>query len=91
LCCEDLKADKLRKGWGCCVSTWNDDSLTGRAGELIEAVTDTEVDVAYIQETQWRGIGCRFFGTKGKRYKLFWMGGNERSDNLRIFVAEKWL
>jgi len=47
--------------------------------------------VACIQETRWKGIGCKFCGTKGKRYNLFWMGGEERSDGVGIFVAEKWL
>jgi len=27
--------------------------------------------------------------SKGKRYKLFWMGGEERSDSVGIVVAEK--
>jgi len=31
---DDLRADKLWKGWGFRVGTWNVDSLTGRAGEL---------------------------------------------------------
>jgi len=74
-------ADKLWKGWGFWVSTWNVDSVRGRAGELIEALVDREVDVACIQDTQWRGTGCRFFGAKCKRYKLFWM----RSDGVGIF------
>jgi len=30
-----------------------------------------------------------FFGAKGNRYKLFWIGGKERSDGVGIFVAEK--
>jgi len=64
---------KLRKGWGFRVGTWNVDSLTGRAGELVEALANREVDVGCLQETRWRGSGCRFFGTQGKRYKLFWM------------------
>ena len=34
---------------------------------------------------------CRFFGGKGKRYQLFWMGGKESSDSVMIFVAEKWV
>jgi len=88
---DDLRADKLQRGWGFQVGTWNIDSLTGRAGELIETLVDREVDVACIQETRWRGSGCRFFGAKDKRYKLFWMGGKERSDVVGIFVAEKWL
>jgi len=45
--------------------------------------------VTCIQETQWRGSDCRFFGAKGKRYKLFWMQGKGRSDGVWIFVAEK--
>ena len=40
-----------------------------------------------LQETRWRGGDCRFFGAKGKRYKLFWMGSKERSDG----VTEKWV
>jgi len=41
--------DKMQKGWRFWVSTWNVDSLTGRAGELIDAV-DKEVDVECSQE-----------------------------------------
>ena len=44
-----------------------------------------------IQETQWKGSGCKFYGAKGKRYNLFWMGGEERSDGVEIFVEEKWV
>ena len=86
---DDLRADKLQKGWGFRVGTWNVDSLTGRAGEL--ALADREVDMGCIQETRWRGSGCRFFGAQGKRYKLFWMGGEDRSDGVGMFAAEKWV
>jgi len=47
--------------------------------------------MACIQETQWKGSGCKFYGAKGKRYNLFWMGGEERSDGVEIFVEEKWV
>jgi len=87
---DDLRADKLWKVWGFRVSTWNIDSLTGRAGEL-EALANREVDVGCVQERRWRGSGCRFFGAQGKRYKLFWMGGKDRSDGVGMFVAEKWV
>ena len=79
----------LLSGWGFRVGTWNVDSLTGRAGELVEALTDREVDVGCIQETRWRGSGCKFFGAQGKVYKLFRMGGEDRSDGVGMFVAEK--
>jgi len=45
---DDLKE---RKGWGFWIGAWNVDSLTERAGELVEALADKEVDVAHIQET----------------------------------------
>ena len=81
------RADKLRKGWSFRVGTWNIDSLTGRSGELVEALAERRMDVACVQETQWRGSGCRFFGAIGKRYKLFWMGSKAKTDG----VAEKWV
>ena len=49
------------------------------------------MDEACIQETRWKGSGCRLCGTRGKRYKLFWMGGKEKADGGGIFVAEKWV
>ena len=35
-----LRADKLWKGWRYQVGTWNVDSLTGRAGELVETLAE---------------------------------------------------
>ena len=46
------RADKLRKGWPFRVGTWNVDSLTGRSGELVEALAERRMDVACVQETQ---------------------------------------
>ena len=92
-CCvyDDRKTDKLWKGWGCRVSTWNIDSLTGRAGKLVEALADRKMDVACVQQIRWRGSGCRLFGAIGKRYKLFWMGSKVRTDGVGISVAKKWV
>jgi len=55
------------------------------------ALSDRKVDLACIQETRSKGSSCKFYGAKGQRYKLFWMGGGERLDGIRIFVAEKWV
>ena len=71
------------------VDTWNVDSLTRSACEVVEAFLDRKVDVECIQETRWKGSGCKFYGAKGKRHKLFWMVSEERSDGVRIFIAEK--
>ena len=65
------------------------DSLTGRLGELVEAMAERQMDVLCVQETRWRS-DCRLFGAIGKRYKLFLMGNEAKTDGEGIFVAEKW-
>jgi len=88
---DDLpRANKLRNGWAFRVGTWNIDSLTGTAGELVEVLAERRMDVVCVQETR-RGSGCRFFGAIGRRYKLFWMGSKAKSDGVGTFVAEKWV
>ena len=44
-----------------------------------------------VQEIRWRGSSCRYFGATGKRYKLFWMGSEAKTEGGGIFVAEKWV
>jgi len=61
---DDLRADGLWKGWGFRVGTWYVDSLTGRSGEVVEALSDRTVDVASIQERRWKGSCCKFYGAK---------------------------
>ena len=85
------RADKLWKGCSFRVGTWNIDSLTGRSGELVEALVERWRDVACVQEIRWRGSGCRFFGAIGKRKKLFWIGSKAKTDGVGIFVEEKWI
>ena len=36
-------------------------------------------------------LECRLFGAIGKRYKLFLMGNEAKTDGVGIFVAEKWV
>ena len=42
-----------------------------------EALWQRKTGVACLQETRWRGSGCRLFGAIGKRYKLFWMASED--------------
>jgi len=57
----------------------------------VEALAEKRMDVICVQETRWRGSGCRFFGAIGKRCKLLWMGSKAKTDGEGIFVAEKWV
>ena len=38
------KTDKLWKGWGFRVGTWNIDSLTSRAGAFVKALAERKID-----------------------------------------------
>ena len=67
------------------------ESLTGRSGELVEALGERRIDIACVQEIRWRGSSCRYFGATGKGYKLFWMGSEAKTEGVGIFVAEKWV
>ena len=67
----------------------NDDLRVDKLWKGWRFRVDREVDLACIQETRWRGTGYRFYGEKGKRYELFWVGGRDRSDGVGIIVAEK--
>ena len=87
--CKILTVCPSRDGWAFRVGSWNVDSLTGRLGELVEALAERRMDVLCVQETRWRS-DCRLFGAIGKKYKLFLMGNEAKTDGVGIFVAEKW-
>jgi len=67
---DDLRADGLQKGWGFRVGTWNVDSLTGSAGEVVEALQiekltwhafkkhDGKVAIASSMELKAKDISC---------------------------------
>ena len=44
----------------------------------MEALGERQIDIACVQKTRWRGSSCRYFGTTGKSYKLFWMGSEAK-------------
>jgi len=72
-----LHYNKLFTYWAFRVGTWNVDLLTGRLGELVEALAERRMDGLCVQETRWRS-DCRLFGAIGKRYKLFWWEMRQR-------------
>jgi len=44
------KTDKLWKGWGFRVDTWHVDSLTGRSGELVEALAERRMWMWHVSK-----------------------------------------
>ena len=78
------KPDILQQGWAFRVDTWNKDSLSGRAGEVVKLLDDRKVDVACVQ-MRLMGSGCRLFWCCGQKV---WQ---EKTEGGGIFVAEKWV
>ena len=72
--------------------TWNVGSLTGRSGEIAEALERRKVKVCCVQETRWKGEGSRMLRTKmGGKYKLFWKGCTEGVSGVGVIVSEEFI
>ena len=55
--------------------------MTGRSGEVADALERRKVKVCCVQETRWKGEGTRILRTKtGEKYKLFWERMFRRSE-----------
>ena len=60
-----------------------------RGTEVCEKLRKRQVDACYLQEVRWKGEGARFFGVKGRRYKLWWCGDDDKTGGVGIFVKEE--
>ena len=47
------------------------------------------VDVCCLQKVRWRGEGACFIGVKGRRYKLWWYGNDDKTGGVGILVKEE--
>ena len=62
-------------------------SLTGRSGEIAEALERRMVKVCCVQ-----GEGSRMLRTKmGGKYKLFWKGCTEEGNGVGVIVSEEFI
>ena len=91
--CHSLSQDKPPKNdmnWTR-FGTWNVGSMTGRSGEVADALERRKVKVCCVQETRWKGEGTRILRTKtGGKYKLFWKGCSEGVSGVRVIVSEEF-
>ena len=56
---------------------------------MCEELRKRKVDVCCLQEVRWRGEGARFFGVKGRRYKLWWCENDDKTGSVVILVKEE--
>ena len=79
----------MEKQIGVRFGSWNVGSLCSRGTEVSEELRKRKVDVYCLQEVRWRGEGARFFGVKGRRYKLWWCGNDDKVGGVGILVKEE--
>ena len=66
--------------------------MTGRSGEVADALERRKVKVCCIWETRWKGEGTRMLRSKtGGKYKLFWKGCSEGVSGMGVIVSEKFI
>ena len=65
-----IHEEKVEIRIGVRFGSWNVGSISGIGTEVCEELRKRKVDVCCLKEVRWRGEGARFFGVKGKRYKL---------------------
>ena len=68
--------------------SYNIGSLNGKIMELCEKLVRREVGICCIQEVRWRGMGSKFVGSSGKRFKLWWSGNEDNIGGVGILVRE---
>ena len=56
--------------------------------ELCEELLKREFGISCIQEVRWRGMGLKFLGSLGRRFKLWWSGNEDKIGGVRILVRE---
>ena len=81
---------KAEKRIGVIFGSWNVGSIYGRETEVCEELRERKVDACCLQEVRWRGERARFFGVKGKTYKLWWCGNDDKTGGVvGILVKEE--
>ena len=74
-----IRKQKVEKRIGVRFESWNVSSISGRGRKVREELIKRKVDVCCLQEVRWRGEGARFFGVKGRMYKLWWCGNDDKN------------
>ena len=68
--------------------SFNIGSLNGKSMELCEELLRREVGICCIQEVRWRGMGSKFLGSLGRRFKLWWSGNEDKIGWVGILVRD---
>ena len=67
---------------------YNIGSLNGKSMELCGELVKREVGICCIQKVRWKGMGSKFVGSSGRRFKLWWSGNEDKIGGVGILVRE---
>ncbi|GKB62667.1 retrovirus-related pol polyprotein LINE-1, partial [Tanacetum coccineum] len=84
-CRENRRYDRLAGTRKIRVGTWNVGSLTGKHLELADALGRHKVDIAYFQETKWKGSSTR----EGNGYKLWYSSSSSGRNVVGVILTTK--
>ena len=70
------------------IATANVGSMYGRSGEIVEMLERRRNDACCVQETQFKGSGCKFIGEGAERYKFWWSGEETGTRGVGILVKD---
>ena len=82
------------------IGSWNVGTLKGRSNEIVEVISRRNIDevisrrnidICCIQEVRWRGASTKLIQGKNTIHKLFWIGNDQGTNGVGIFLAEKWI
>ena len=70
----------MQKAWDFAVDTWNVD----RTSEVAQVLAERRVNLACVQETRWKGSGCRFFGSMVEKMRYSGAGYDEKTEDVGV-------
>ena len=85
MACQRSKSQDVR------TATWNVSSIVSRSGEVVDALHRRKIYFWCAQETRWKGESARMLGAIGRRHKFFWQLCNKGTDDVGVFIAERWI
>ena len=83
-----LKEQRVHQDGVLRVCTVNVGTLIGKSREVVEMLARRRMDVCCVQETQYKGEGCKMLGCGDEKYKLWWSGEKSKRGGVGIMVKE---
>jgi exonuclease III len=82
-------AQECRDGGDIRMCTVNVGTMVKRSREVVEMLARRSVYFCCVQEVQYKGTGCRVFGSGEEKYKFWWSGEKNRAGGVGVLVRDE--